>query len=105
VKVDFCRHFNKTWYASGQPRASVSWWLGNQLLDTTHDAESSSTNVSINQLFLPSVGRSLWGQRLGCHARNSNLTAPVVKDVALLIYCESIKKAPYFSIPEIGADL
>ncbi|XP_065339430.1 hemicentin-1 isoform X2 [Cloeon dipterum] len=75
----------------GQPKSAVSWWLGNQLLDATHDAESTNSNVSINQLFLPSVGRSLWGQRLACHARNSNMTSAVVKEVALLIYLKPKK--------------
>ncbi|XP_059469923.1 hemicentin-1-like [Neocloeon triangulifer] len=75
----------------GQPKSSVSWWMGNQLLDATHDAESTNSNVSINQLFLPSVGRSLWGQRMACHARNSNMTSSVVKEVALLIYLKPKK--------------
>lgn len=86
----------------GRPRPKVTWYLENTVIDDSYEHRPS--NLTVNHLSFPNVGRQHLNARLICQATNTNLTPPSSKAVILDINLKPVSVHIETKEKQISAD-
>lgn len=70
---------------SGRPQPTLSWWYNGTLLDGVVDTTRDAF-ITVNQLLIKKVTRSLKGSQFECRTSSLEIAADIVRVVPVIIY-------------------
>jgi hypothetical protein len=75
-----------------------------EIAGVNHASSEAGVSVTVNQLFIGTVTRDMYGTKIECRAQSSKLLPPVMKEVTIQVYRrfienKSSKVALQFSFP------
>ncbi|XP_058811961.1 uncharacterized protein LOC131676713 isoform X3 [Topomyia yanbarensis] len=78
--------------SGGRPPPRVSWWHdGIEISGTSHPSAVDGASAMVNQLFLGTVSRDLYGAKFVCKAAGSKLVPAVSKEVAIQVHLKPLR--------------
>ncbi|XP_062557837.1 hemicentin-1 isoform X2 [Armigeres subalbatus] len=78
--------------SGGRPPPRVSWWHGDrEISGTSHPSAIDGAAAMVNQLFLGTVTRELYGAKFRCKAAVSKLIPPLSKEVSIQVHLKPLR--------------
>ncbi|XP_038106447.1 hemicentin-2 isoform X3 [Culex quinquefasciatus] len=78
--------------SGGRPAPRVTWWHdGVEISGTSHPSAVEGAAAMVNQLFMGTVSRDLYGAKFVCRAAGSKLVPPVSKEVAIQVHLKPLR--------------
>lgn len=67
----------------------MSWWRDNiEIAGTSHPSADEGVAAMVNQLFIGTVTRDMYGTKLECRAQGSKLLPAIIKEVTVQVHCK-----------------
>ncbi|XP_065081629.1 neural cell adhesion molecule 2 isoform X2 [Ochlerotatus camptorhynchus] len=78
--------------SGGRPPPRVSWWHGDrEISGTSHPSAIDGAAAMVNQLFLGTVTRELYGAKFRCKAAVSKLIPSLSKEVSIQVHLKPLR--------------
>ncbi|XP_062703212.1 uncharacterized protein LOC109406630 isoform X3 [Aedes albopictus] len=78
--------------SGGRPPPRVSWWHSDkEISGTSHPSAIDGAAAMVNQLFLGTVTRELYGAKFRCKAAVSKLIQPLSKEVSIQVHLKPLR--------------
>lgn len=78
--------------SGGRPPPRVTWWHdGVEISGTSHPSAVEGAAAMVNQLFIGTVTRELYGAKFVCRAAGSKLVPPVSREVAIQVHLKPLR--------------
>lgn len=66
----------------------MTWWRDDtEIAGVSHPSADEGLSAMVNQLFIGTVTRELYGSKFQCRAQGSKLIAPVIKEITIQVHC------------------